>query len=302
MYLILGATGFIGRALLAALEAGGAPYVGLGRQTEIVSRGSGSPQLSSLSAGRRANIIRELPALDAVIFVAGPALANLSSEELRAAHLGSLEQALDALATTQRNVPFVYASSALVYGRRSSRQPLREIAEPKPDSAYGEVKLACEILLSERREGLRSRVARLFNVTGAGHTKGIVSEIACQAAAVLDGRVAHFHLRSNSSVIDLIDVRDAAAALIALADAPVPPPVANVCSGRATTSDDLIDAARAVIGREVPIVYDQRTTEETALIGSPRLMEAATGWRARRKVPDIVRDAIAAAMRAEGAA
>ena len=300
MYLIHGATGFIGRAVRELLEERGTPYVGLGRKTKIVYRGCGSvPEIGSLATGAHDDPLDLSSPLAAVIFVAGPAQVGTQPDELRAAHVGGLEDALKALRRRGfEAVPFIYASSGMVYGRRSSMESLSETASPTPDSEYGRVKLACEAVLRERGAGLRTCAARLFNVTGPGQTGTIVGDIAVQVAPIIAGAQAGFHLRSKSTVVDLIDVREAAGALVALAQTADPPQVVNVCSGRGVSSDDLITATCAAIGRWVPVTYDDGGETRLALIGNPDLIRAKTGWQAKKPLERIMYDAIMGAPKA----
>jgi nucleoside-diphosphate-sugar epimerase len=159
-----------------------------------------------------------------------------------------------------------------------------------PDSAYAEIKLRCENFVRETiaSAGARPVVARLFNISGLGQRAGIVAEIAQQAIEIEAGRRAEFELRTNEPVLDLIEVSEAAAALLALAEADDPPEVVNVCSGKPVTTEDLITAARRAIGRNAPVRYAIETVERRVLVGDPALMAARTGWYANRGVDEIV--------------
>jgi len=128
----------------------------------------------------------------------------------------------------------------------------------------------------------------LFNVSGFGQRAGIVSEIAQQAVEIQSSRRSEFRLRTNEPILDLIDVNEAAAALLALAEAPIIPEIVNVCSGRPVTTEDLITAARHAIGCHAPIAYTVETDRRQMLVGNPDLMIARTGWRARSSVDEIV--------------
>lgn len=133
MLIIYGASGFIGRALQAALTARRVPYVGFGRFTCIISKDGTSPEIADAkSPADRASLLKTFSAPKAVIFAAGAAVATTDPEILRASHLDSLREAFESL--PQRwwdGLPFVYASSGLVYGRRVSPRPIRGIRTPR---------------------------------------------------------------------------------------------------------------------------------------------------------------------------
>ena len=191
-------------------------------------------------------------------------------------------------------LPFVYTSSDLVYGPRPSPQPLKETDAAVPRSIYGEIKFRCEELLAERtaRIGARPVAARLFNVTGPGQANSIVVDIARQAADIRSGARAEFRLRSNAPILDLIDVAETAEGLVRLAEASAPPSIVNVCSGRPLTTSNLINAACHAIGGEAPVTYEDDRDPCEALVGSPDLMAATTGWHARKPVDTIVAEMI----------
>jgi nucleoside-diphosphate-sugar epimerase len=295
-FIVFGVTGFIGRAIQTALERRGAGYVGFGSNA-CIHRTTANRKESTEArtpADRAAELAR-VPPPTAVIFAAGAALATSDPETLRKSHLGSLRAAFEALPPKWHDgLRFVYASSGLVYGRHGFVRPLTESDPAAPNSIYGEIKLRCEELLAElaARSGARAVAARLFNVTGSGQADGIVADIARQAVDIRSGIRTDFCLRSNTPILDLVDVEEAAEGLVRLAEASPPPPVVNVCSGRPLTTDHLINAARHVIGREAPVSYQDDRGPCEALIGNPDLMAATTGWRARKTLDRIVADVI----------
>ena len=184
----------------------------------------------------------------------------------------------------------------------ASRRDLSGESEPPaPNSTYGEIKLRCEELLTKLAvgTGARSVAARLFNVTGPGNANGIVANVARQAAEICCGARADFRLRSNTPILDLVDVQEAAEGLVRLAEATAPPPIVNVCSGRMITTNNLINAACQVIGRDCPVSYEDDRGPCDALIGSPGLMAATTGWSARKPIDQIVRDVILSLQKGE---
>ena len=299
--IIYGVTGFVGRAVQAALEKAGNSFVGFGTQVCIFSDGAGRcKKIEARTPADRTSVLKEFPLPRAVIFAAGPAVTTISPELLRTLHLGSLRDAFEILPEKWcRGLSFIYASSGLVYGRRASAQPIEESEPPAPNTVYGEIKLECEHQLAElaARTGVRNVTARLFNVSGTGHASGIVVDVARQAAAIRSGGRSDFHLRSNTSILDIIDVQEAAEGLLLLAKVAGAPPLVNICSGRALMADDLINAARQIIGCDAPVSFDDDRAPCDALIGSPDLMTAITNWRARKPIGQIVAEVMSGTIR-----
>jgi nucleoside-diphosphate-sugar epimerase len=296
MYLIFGATGFIGRALQSALVERRVPFFGFGSKVCVRGDGTAVAQLDNDASENRAALLQELPPPQAIVFAAGTAMTGTDAGVLQASHFGSLQEAFaDIPPRWWKDLPFIYTSSCTVYERSPRPLPLLASDPVAPNSAYAEVKLRCERFVSETLAsfGARIAVARLFNVSGFGQRGGIVSEIAQQAVEIQSNDRSAFRLRTNEPILDLIDVNEAAAALLALAEAKNIPEVVNVCSGRPVTTEDLITAARNAIGREAPITYTVETDRRHMLVGNPDLMIARTGWRARRSVDEIVAAVIA---------
>ena len=305
MFIIFGATGFIGRAVQAALRARGTPYFGLGSATCVRSDAAALSHMDVASLSECGALLRGLPVPDAVVFAAGTAVTSTNAEILRASHLGSLDAAFHIVPRVWwERMPFVYTSSCTVYRRLSPPRPLVESDPVASHSAYAEVKLLCERFLAESiaAVGGRSVVARLFNVSGRGQRAGIVHEIAQQAIEIRAGRRSAFRLRTNEPILDVIDVNEAATGLLALAESRELPSIVNVCSGRSVTTEDLIAAARRAIGCDVEVGYDVETDRRHMLVGNPDLMTATTGWRAQRAVDQIVGDVISGFPTAEAAA
>jgi nucleoside-diphosphate-sugar epimerase len=290
--IIYGATGFIGRAVQAALSKIGDSFIGFGSRSCVVSDGVGrGKEIEARTLAVRASMLKGIAPPKAVIFAAGPALATTSPEVLRSLHLGSLRDAFEILPEKWWNgLSFVYTSSGLVYGRRASAQPIEESEPAAPNSVYGEIKLECEQLLAElaAQTGIHRVAARLFNVSGTGHANGIIVDIARQATEIRSGTRTGFHLRSNTSILDIIDVQEAAEGLVLLAKVLGAPPRVNVCSGRALTTIELINAACRMIGYDVPVSFDDDRGPREALVGSPELMATTTNWRACKPLAQIV--------------
>lgn len=285
--LVVGPGGFIGRQVCRELAARGLDFAGISRDAVWTPRGgdltSGPGQTLEYAAGGR---------WGAVICVAGSPVAEgarLATDE----QPRMVEELLAAVGPCRP--VFVFASSGLVYGRRRSARPLTEADDLQPGSAYARAKAACEELLrSEQGPGdpALARIARLFNVAGAGQQTGIAAEVAAQAREIRRGERDSFELRSDAPVLDLTDVRDVASGLVDLACAGSAPPVVNICSGTPVTTEDLVATAAALTGRAVACRYANRGQPTDALVGSHALMRSVTGWQPKQGLADIIRSAV----------
>ncbi|WP_255561596.1 NAD-dependent epimerase/dehydratase family protein [Pseudohoeflea coraliihabitans] len=285
--LVVGAAGFIGSQVCQALRSRGLPFFGISRdaiftpQNHGLCRTPGDP-LKFVGSRR----------WKAVIFVAGSPLAH-DAPDATDAQARSVDRLLMQLSPDSRPV-FVYASSALVYGRRKTVQPLAESAALQPGSPYAESKLICEDLLLQEESGKNRaavRIARLFNVAGRGQQVGIIADLAGQVAEMRHGNRETFFLRSDGFILDLTDVRDVANGLIDFACAPKAPTIVNLCSGRPLHAADLVEAAQRVAGRPAPCEFGSRGGPAEALIGDGKLAADTLGWRPHYTVDETLDDA-----------
>ena len=95
---------------------------------------------------------------------------------------------------------------------------------------------------------------------------------------------------------DFLDVRDAADAYVTLLEDPAAEGVFNLCSGRALSLRRLLDLLQDAVGVRADIIVDPdrlRPAGIRSLVGSPRRLMEATGWRPRRPLEESVRDLVA---------
>jgi nucleoside-diphosphate-sugar epimerase len=95
MFIVFGATGFIGRAVQSALRARGADYVGFGSAACVRSNGAAVSELDLPAAAERAALLRGLPQPEAIVFAAGTAITSTQAGILRTSHVDSLRQAFE---------------------------------------------------------------------------------------------------------------------------------------------------------------------------------------------------------------
>jgi UDP-glucose 4-epimerase len=234
---VVGSTGFIGRAVVPALQRAG-------WEIDAFSRARPFPAAASRAA---------LP--DAVVHLAStvnPRIAERYPDQA-AADLATLREVLASLAGRgARGVRFVLPSSGGTVYDPSTPPPYDESSPTAPLSAYGRTKLRMEEILHEAaREGtVRPVILRLSNVYGEGQPLGTGQGVIIHwLHAAATGQEAVL-FGDPSATRDYVHLDDAAVAFCRALEAEDPPSVVNIGSGRATSLGDLADLVEEIVGTE----------------------------------------------------
>lgn len=109
-----------------------------------------------------------------------------------------------------RAVRFVFASSAEVYGARFNDGPCDENAGFAPRSVYGRTKAACELALEDlASQGLEVTALRLFNHTGPGQdARFVVPALARRVASLQAGSSGPIPVGNLAASRDFTDIND----------------------------------------------------------------------------------------------
>jgi GDP-4-dehydro-6-deoxy-D-mannose reductase len=285
LWLVTGATGFVGRHLVAALEHYAPPGVAL------VLLGRRPPRDQAPGTFVAANLDDPL-CLEQVIGEWGPAVVfhvagqtpPAAAEAYYRSNTLATIQLLDALRISGRRVRVVLAGSAAELGPVAAADlPLSEGYRCRPDGPYGLSKLLATAAGLAARPPLEVVVARIFNPIGPGLP---TSQAFGRFAALLSEpgpdplRLAVGPLDDRR---DFIDVRDVARALIALGEAGEPGTLYHVGTGESHRVGDGLDQLIRLSGRSV--VLDASPVAACGGVGSPdsradiTRIRAATGWR-----------------------
>jgi len=282
--LLTGASGFVGRHLLARATA-----AGLGAQPC-----DWDLRDAELTARRLAEL---RPA--AVVHLAasprgGDAWKALADDVRMAGALiaGLAEHAPDA--------PLLATGSAAQYGRGCATA-LREDDPTAPLSPYGALKCALEEALTAGplRRGVRVSWTRSFNHVGPGQGDDApVAQWVAQIAAAERAGSGELRTGRLDVVRDFLDVRDVADAYLALVACDTAEGVVNVCSGTATElrvlAELLVEQARV----PVALVRDpalERGNDPQRVVGDPARLRELTGWRPRVTLERSVAEMLALA-------
>jgi len=187
-------------------------------------------------------------------------------------------------------VPVVYASSAAVYGDQGD-QAIRESVRPRPTSAYGADKLACEhhARVATAVHGVPTIGLRFFNVYGPRQDprspySGVISIFSDRMAS--SRPIAIFG--DGKQTRDFVYVADVVRALMLaeqmISDEPL---VVNVCTGRRTSVQDLAEEIAGSLGCR-PLIEHQphRHGEIRHSLGDPTAARRRLGFEAATSLQD----------------
>ncbi len=279
--LVTGATGFVGRHLVAHLQACSDDVTG----TDLLH-----DNVDICDPGAVEALVRRVRP-EAIYHLAGWADVGGSWAAPARAFRVNAEGTLNVLtAATELGVERVLSvSSADVYGKVSEAElPLTENSPLRPVSPYAASKVAADYLGLQAwlGRGLPVLRVRAFNHLGPGQTDKFV-------ASALASRIARAEVEGTGVVTvgnlsarrDFTDVRDVVRAYRLLVERGEPGEVYNVCSGTDVSVGELADQLRAMAQQPITFETDPellRPVDVPVLRGDHSRLTAATGW-----VPEI---------------
>lgn len=271
-FVILGASGFIGRHVLAELEREemGHALLCLGR-SKLPGQTRWLPlDLTACSPAELAAVLQRFQP-DAVINCAGRTEGSFA--ELMAANAILVDTLLEAVSLGAPLARIVQLSSAAEYGAVKPGSPICEDDRPQPSSQYAITKLAATQLLSQAQTEGRANtmILRIFNPIGAGlDPSSVLGRAALKLQQALATEADSLVMGSLEAYRDFIDVRDVARAVVkaALLDTSGDT-VFNIARGHAVQVRELVRQLADLTGFKGEI-------EEQAF-GSPR--SSAVSWQ-----------------------
>ncbi|MCW5893812.1 MAG: GDP-mannose 4,6-dehydratase [bacterium] len=301
--LVTGAGGFAGAHVTAALHAAGHAAHAL-----VHGPGPGPADAAAVHRGdvcdaeELARLVRTV-APEAVVHLAAfanPAAAEHDPAAAYRVNVGGTLALLGALRAQAPGARLLLVSSCLVYGDvPRAEPPVDEAASVAPRTVYGASKAAAEITALQwaRAYGLDVVVARPFNHTGPGQAPSYVcAALARQVAAIEAGRQEPvLHTGNPDPVRDLVDVRDVAAAYLALLARGRRGTVYNVCTGGGSSVAEIVAQLRTLARVPLTARIDPARTrpgDAERLVGSPARIAADTGWQARIPLADTLADVL----------
>jgi GDP-4-dehydro-6-deoxy-D-mannose reductase len=305
--LVTGASGFVGRYLVAALRRQGNEVLACGGPHDDGSDFfpidlADADSLRAALEAARPNVIFHLAAQTFVPDSLRSPIESYQTNALGSARLAEAVRADDADPMPR----IIFTSSAEVYGIRDpSEYPLHERLDLRPANPYGASKAAAEafLLSGARSFGLDVVVARAFNHIGPNQSERFVAaSLAAQLARIAGGGEPQMYVGSLSSARDFLDVRDVVEAYLALARRGKGAQVYNVCSGRAVTIRDVLRELISIARVPVEVREDperMRASEVPLSVGNPEKLRTTTGWQPKIPLDRSLRDVYAAALASE---
>ncbi len=309
------------------LVTGGAGYIGSIVAQQLLDAGHEVVVLDNLSRGHR-DAVPDGARLAEVDLLAPGALAEVVTEGFDGAlHFAALSLVGESVARPElywrNNVVgtlnlldalraadvkrLVFSSTAATYGEPEV-VPIEETAPTRPVNPYGASKLAVDQMIGAecRAHGLGAVSLRYFNVAGASgclgedhHPETHLIPNVLRAAQGLQPEVQLFgtdyDTPDGTAVRDYIHIEDLAGAhLLALDGArPGEHRIFNLGNGNGFSVREVIEAARAVTGLEIPVrEAPRRPGDPPQLVAASGRIRAELGWEPRKPaLADMVGDA-----------
>jgi UDP-glucose 4-epimerase len=307
--LVTGGAGYIGSHTVRALRADGAEVVVLdslefGHPEAVLD----APlEIGDIADADLVGGVIDRYGVDAVVHFAGYKAAGESMEmperyfDNNVARTARLLDTLHSRGVTR----VVFSSSCSVYGSPATL-PVDEAHPTAPESPYAESKLLVERMLHwfDECHGMRSVSLRYFNAAGASFDTRIgedaprpLNRVPLAMLAAL-GKIAalsvygtDYPTPDGTCIRDYIHVADLADAHLRAIEATAPDDprtsdgalVCNLGNGDGFSNRAVIEAASAVIGRDIPItVGPPRPGDPPVLVAAPGRAADVLGWHPAR--------------------
>ncbi|WP_340117725.1 NAD(P)-dependent oxidoreductase [Pelagibius sp. 7325] len=264
---VTGASGFVGRAVVAELRRRGVTVAAVSRQ--------------SLAGGVTVADYADAPGGDVLVHLAEPS-DRAAARKLGADHVHRTALTLQTLLAKGYGKT-VYASSAVVY-EDDSPSP-RRVGDPTPtDDPYARAKRRCESEVS----AAGGAVARLANLFGPGMaSSNAISTILAQIPG--EGAV---EVWDDEPVRDFLWVDDAAEAIASMALSSEKG-IFNVGSGEGNSIGAVARTALAIAGDEArPVVATKPSGRRSHLVLDIEDTRRRLGWTPRTSLADGLRQLI----------
>jgi UDP-glucose 4-epimerase len=311
---------------MRVMVTGGAGYIGSVVTEELLRSGDEVVVYDSLYKGHREAVVEGAAfvkgdlldtallhetltqhRVEAVVHMAADSLVGESVKEPAKYYRNNVIGGLSLLdAMRGAGVPLlVFSSTAAVYGE-PAKQPIEETDPTAPTNPYGETKLAFEKALRwyDEAHGMRFVSLRYFNAAGATDRCGELHSpethlipLVLQAAAGQRAEITVFGndypTPDGTCVRDYIHVVDLAQAhvlaLHALAKGH-PSSLYNLgCGGEGYSVQQVIDCAKGVTGRNIPVrMGPRRPGDPAVLIASSARIMRELGWKPTRQRLDTI--------------
>ncbi|MEQ4208677.1 NAD(P)-dependent oxidoreductase [Actinopolymorpha sp. B9G3] len=296
---VTGSAGFVGQTTVRTLLDAGYAVVGVDRRPHPPPVGLNpvaGRRFTSLTAdllAGDAGVREALDSADAVVHLAGcPGVRDGGPDVAQRRHRDNVLATQVVLDAVPLRTPLVVASSSSVYGGSVAGKPCVESDVLRPMGGYAESKRAAEQLCRRRIDaGGVVAMARMFTVAGEGQRPDMA--LTRWIAAARNGQALHI-FGSLDRTRDITDVRDAARALVALAERHVRGPM-NVGTGVGHRLRSLVDVTAEVLGVDVTTAVTPAHPDEVSdTLADVRRLRKAVGFVPVTDLRDVITRQVAA--------
>lgn len=316
---------------MSILVAGGAGYIGSHAVYQLIDSGKKVVVVDNLETGHREAVhpdatfyegdikdiyflrnVFEKESIEAVIHFAANSLVGESMEKPLKYFNNNVygTQILLEVMVEFDVKSIVFSSTAATYGD-TDIVPITENLTPNPTNTYGETKLIMEKMMkwTELAHGIKYVALRYFNVAGARESSVIGEDhhpethlipIVLQVAAGERDHMTIFgddyDTPDGTCIRDYVHVEDLINAhLLALGylENGGESDVFNLGSSQGFSVKEIVEAARTVTAKEIPVEMGERRAGDPArLIASPEKAKTVLGWNpTRTSTEKIIQDA-----------
>jgi len=279
--LVIGSSGFIGKALVTRLLAEGHEVEAWDRR-----EGETKPGLATRTVDLLDSV--DLPTSqglpwEAAFHLAAHAVPGITwTQDLVMQNLTMTARVFEHLAKCAPGCRTVFASSAFVYA--PCQEPIREDSPLGSLHPYALSKQLGESWALSRRRDLRVFVVRPFNLVGPGMPQGLLLP---DLLARIRSKEAPLLMRGRNDIRDFLDWRDAIDAYISMLTVDAPSGrIWNLCSGRATPVKQLVHIVMDALHLPTDVYFGDAAQE--ILVGDPTRLMRDTGWEFRHSLHDTV--------------
>ncbi|MEX2100069.1 MAG: GDP-mannose 4,6-dehydratase [Acidimicrobiia bacterium] len=276
--LVTGASGFVGRHLVAHLEAEGDTVVGLDRNGPDPGDITDAVAVATRVTEAHPDVVFHLAALTYV-----PDSWE-QRDAFRAVNVDGTRNVVDACADTDVRAVIVIGSAEQYGAVADDALPIAESATMRPISPYAESKVAAEqaALDAYSERGVPVIAVRAFNHTGPGQSsRFLVPALASRIVEAEREQHRAITVGNLEPVRDVSDVRDVVRAYRMLALHGDAGATYNVCSGRGVSVRAIVFGLLSMAHRELEVTVDPdlvRPVDVPALVGDSSKIRYATGW------------------------
>ncbi|CAH0294403.1 epimerase [Pseudomonas koreensis] len=238
--LVTGATGFVGRHLVAALLARGCEVRAVARNAETARSMPWIEDVEFVSADIHAadlNVVALTEGIDALVHLAWPGLPNYRAlfhfEHNLMADYRFIKSAVEA--GVQQ---VLVTGTCFEYGMQSG--PLSESTEPRPSNPYGLAKHTLHLFLQnlQQEQAFTLQWARLFYLHGEGQNP---NSLLAALDRAIDAGEASFNMSAGEQLRDFLAIETAASHLAAILHQRDFDGVVNCASGQPVSVRALVE-------------------------------------------------------------